>query len=209
MIPRRRPRPTTQPPAAPTGGTAVNSVCARIAARPIIAAAMLIIAATGCSVGPKMSLSPAPPDTVGDVMWWQIGTGQPPHRALVGIERRVTPDTIDQFIFCKRGVRLFRYRNAGLTHVGPPLPPPGGPTDWPVSRWVLRRLSASDPALPELPTPEINRVNRMDKLIDLLKTNWSGLEIRPPENMTRAQIASAVEDFPHGLTELLAASDAF
>jgi hypothetical protein len=69
----------------------------------------------------------------------------------------------------------------------------------------LRSINGAE--VPALPSEALTEVDSTDGLIRLLEREWAESRIDPPSSISPEKIAAEMEAFPHGVLELLAATE--
>ncbi len=175
-----------------------------------LAAALTVglVSGLGCAQASRMRLADPVPGNPRSLVWWcmtSAGAVRPP---MVGIEISGDDSRTDQWILTERGVRCYRYNGRDLIAVGPPLPTTPTPADFEQTRrWLRHYLPQASPRR-ALPAREVAEAVSMARLVELLRTNWLDVLVAPPAQITPRRLVHELEAFPHGLAELLAASDA-
>lgn len=179
-----------------------------------IAVLMALGASAGCATSPRMRLTLQTPNRAGQTAWWQSDDPAGVRGPIVGIEHCYESGVTRQVVFSDRGVRIFEYRGQQLIHRSPPVSDPPVRSDATVLRSALRRYSRNPAAgtgmtLPALPETAMANVSSSAEIGVLLEDHWSGIRTPPPPGMTYDRVAVELGDFPHGVTQLTAASEAF
>jgi len=173
-----------------------------------------------------MRLAHGGPENSHGLAWWYVTFEDHVRAPIVGIEISADDSRTDQWMLTDRGVRCYRYQGSRLLAAGPPLSTVRAPEDLEQTRhWLLHYLPQAVPhrALPpdalKGPPRDPPSTNRwvadalaappsMAQVVELLRTHWPDLLVDSPARMTAYEVAYEIEAFPHGLWELLAASEA-
>lgn len=159
-------------------------------------AAAWCVATAGCLPPPRMQLSAEMVRGQRKAAWWRMQDEDTPQRAVVAIERRLSPSAVKQWLFTGRGLRCFDYSSGRLVRWSAPLSPQAPDNDSGAMRSALRARLGCDDAdgwPPEIFSPdEVARLHRLGNLTALLDRCWSEGETQPPPGLTRGRIDDAL-----------------
>ncbi|MCP4251222.1 MAG: hypothetical protein GY778_29650 [bacterium] len=181
-----------------------NQVCR------MVLGAVLMAMGGGCVSlpGPKMELAEADDEVPADGgRWWWSQLSDAPGRPVVGVEQRVSPDRVRQWLIDDRGVRCFEYQDGRVATHGPPVG--GGVVEGDfglVISLIRTRFGRSDePGWPgpALPADEVARLIGTRDLVTLLDRHWPATRSDPPAGLTAHQIRQAMDASEITLDDLL------
>ena len=166
-----------------------------------------LIGAAGCAQRSRMRLARTGAVDSHELAWWYATFSDGVRAPIIGIEIPKGGSETDQWILTDRGVRRFRYRSRALIAAGPPIPTTASPGDLEQTRgWLLHYLPAAAPRR-ALPRERVTQAASAAEFVELLRANWPDVLVDPPARLTPRKIAHEIEAFPHGIAELLAASE--
>lgn len=141
-------------------------------------------------------------------VWWCVAAKDNVRDPIVGVEVATGRSRSVQWLLSDRGVRCYAYGNGRLTFVGAPLATNAFPDDFDQARrWLQHYLPEIAPGH-RLPVKAVAGLGGMSEVVDLLRACWRQRLIDPPAGMSFYEIAYEIESFPHGVVELLEATEA-
>lgn len=165
------------------------------------------VVVAGCLPPPRMELSAASRRASAPGVWWWLPPTRHGGPAVVGVEQRVSPQRVRQWLIDDSGVRSFDYRMNHLADWGPPLPASPMGDDFAVVPSLVRGRFGADHGPgwpgPSLPENEVDGLRDAAGLAAVLGRHWQAGRTDPPAGWAAHDVRQAMEAARVTLGDLL------
>jgi hypothetical protein len=179
----------------------------------IVVSGVVVVGA--CATPPKIRPASAArkahdPAQAPTATWWIAADPQRIEPPILGVEFENPPQSLRQYVFCERGVRIFDFQAGRLTHSSEPLPSVGTAPDEAVLRAAFRSLfnRFGAPENRDDCAERAENVHHVEWMIEILQACWPDRKSKGLEGMTYRGIREELEHFPYGVDQLIEAEKA-